>query len=162
MGLFEHLARLSFFGFLIHFGYMTTTPPAAGLLASSMFVIENYRKLLVGVEVWRRREVILLAEYAKELYLQIVRIIRSKEMELGENQDTKVTLVHYPDLEVKQIGRLGSEFLFFSGRTRESSDTTLLLPAEPIPIRIDVVDRPKGSPARARPSIGFRGDVSED
>lgn len=99
--------------------------------------------------------------YAKELYLQIIKLINAKERQLKENQDTKVTLIHYPNLEVTEIGRLGSEFLFFSGTTPESSNTTLLLPAEPIPIRIDVVDLQGSRSSTAKKRIGFCGDIGE-
>jgi len=103
-----------------------------------------------------------MAEYAKELYLQIMKMIEIKEVRLKENQDTKVTLLDYPGFEITEIGRLGNEYLFFSGQTSESSETTLLLPVEPLPIRIDVVDLKDSSLARSRKKIGFCGDIADN
>lgn len=101
-----------------------------------------------------------MSEYAKELYLQIMNLIKLKEKNLKENQEIRVTLLQYPCLEVTQIGRLGSEFLFFCGETPESPETTLLLPATPLPIRIDVVDSKDSQSAKSKKTIGFCEDIS--
>jgi len=102
----------------------------------------------------------MLAEYAKELYLQIITIIKIKEIQLKENQGLRVTLLHYPEFEITEIGRLGNEYLFFSGNYPESFETTLLLPAEPTPIKIDVVDLGMALPSKIKKKIGFCGDIS--
>ncbi|EGO65763.1 hypothetical protein [Acetonema longum] len=101
-------------------------------------------------------------DHAKDIYLRIMQMIQIKEARLRENQDMKVTLLQYPDFEVTEIGRLGNEYLFFSGMTSQSPETTLLLPVESIPIRIDVVDQKDELPVKAVKKIGFRGDISSN
>jgi len=42
----------------------------------------------------------------------------------------------------------------------KSFETTLLLPAEPTPIKIDVVDLGMALPSKIKKKIGFCGDIS--
>ena len=88
-------------------------------------------------------------------------MIQIKDGYLKENQDTKVTLLHYPDFEITEVGHLGNEYLFLSGQTSQSLETILLLPVEPISIRIDIVERHDVLSAKSKQKIGFRGDISD-
>jgi hypothetical protein len=98
---------------------------------------------------------------AKAIYLSIMRVIHVYEQNLPANQELKVYLLDFPELEVITIGRSGDEYLYFKVHHPEGIDTILLLPAVPQPLRIDIVDRPDSGVPSPRKTIGFLGNVAD-
>lgn len=98
---------------------------------------------------------------AKSIYQSIMRVIHMHERTMHDSQELRVYLLAFPEFEIVSIGRSGDEYLYFQGHRTQGIDTTLLLPATPQPIRIDIVDRQETEASAPRRTIGFLGNVGD-
>lgn len=99
---------------------------------------------------------------AKEIYKSIMCAIHFKERSLRPDQELRISLLEFPQLEIKEIGRVGGEYLLFTGHSAQGIDTTLLLPPSPPPMRFDILCFEEVKPSKPRKTIGFLADVGDN